>query len=212
MASEKTKRQIIDAFMALVAENGFHRTGLADIAVEAKVPLATLRDAYNGKVAIFADFLRRIDLVVLEGESADSESARDRLFEVLMRRFDALHSYRPALKRIAGAARRDLCLARVLHRLSARSQKWMLAAANIKHGGPVGVLVIEGTVLAFLDAFRVWLDDEDPGLAATMAALDKALRRGERALKLIDDACACIPRVRCRPRRERDGETVEAMG
>ncbi len=212
MASEKTKRQIIDAFMALVAERGFHRTGLADVAREAKVPLATLRDAYDGKLAIFADFLRRIDMVVLEGTGAEGDSPRDRLFDVLMRRFDALQSYKPALRCLARAARADLCLARALHRLSARSQKWMLVAADIHRGGPVGVLMIEGTALAFIDTMRVWLDDDDPDLGRTMAALDTALNRGERGMMLIDKVCGCLPRLGCRPRREPDPAPAEAVG
>jgi AcrR family transcriptional regulator len=208
MASEKTKRQIIDGFMALAAERDFSRIGLADIAGRANVSLAALREAYDGKLAIFADFTKRIDLVVLEGEGAEGESPRDRLFEVLMRRFDAIHSYRAALKRITASARCDLGLARALHRISAGSQKWMLVAARIHRGGPVGRLLIEGTVLAYLEAFSTWLEDDDAGLASTMAALDRALRRGERAMKLIDDLCCLVPRLG-RPRRETP-DTAEA--
>jgi hypothetical protein len=35
--------------------------------------------------------------------------------------------------------------------------------------------------------FRTWLADDDPGLARTMAALDRRLRRGERTLNTLDE-------------------------
>lgn len=206
MASEKAKRQIVDAFMELLAERGFHGVSLAEVATRAGVPLSTFREAYSGKLAILADFSRRIDLVVLEGEGAEGGTARDRLFDAMMRRFDALASYRPAMRRLARSARTDLPLAAALHSLTARSQKWMLAAAGIERSGPVGRLLVEGSVIAYADAMRVWLDDEDSGLSATMAALDKALQRGAKALRFVDGVCARLPRP-CR--RAPPAETAE---
>ena len=206
--SRPARDRIVEAFLELAAERRFAEIGLADIAARAGVTLAALREAYDGKLAIVADFSRRIDLAVLEGETSADEGPRDRLFEVLMRRFDALKPYRPVLKHLAAAARCDLGLARALHRISAGSQKWMLVAAGIHRGGPVGRLLIEGTLLAYLDTLRVFLDDDGADLGRTMAALDRALRRGERALQMIDDVCAFLPRFR-RPGRRAD-EGAEA--
>src|SRR5262249_54503448 len=116
--------QIIDAMMRLAAENDFRDIGLADIAAEAEVPLATLRRNFDGKLGILAAFSRRIDEQVLDRGPAEGEGARDRLFEVLMRRFEALVPYREALRRLARSARRDMRLARGLHHVAKRSQMW----------------------------------------------------------------------------------------
>ena len=43
--------------------------------------------------------------------------------------------------------------------------------------------------------FRTWLDDDDAGLARTMAALDRRLRRGESTIKSFDDAVAGATRI-----------------
>lgn len=201
-SSGTPKDRIIDALMALLATRDFAKVGLADVAEEAGVSLATLRELYDGKLAIVADFSRRVDQAVLEGGPAEGETPRDRLFEILMRRFDALGPYKAAVKNVARAARRDLCLGRFLHKNSRRSQSWMLVAAGADLSGPLRVVAVEGLVLVNADALRVFLDDDDPGLAKTMAALDRGLERGARAMNFIDEVCA-----RLRPFVSRDRAT-----
>ncbi len=201
-SSATPKDRIIDALMALLATREFAKVGLAEIAEEAGVSLAALREAYDGKLAIVADFSRRIDQAVLAGGPAEGETARDRLFEILMRRFDALGPYKSAVRGIARAARRDLCLGRALHKISRRSQGWMFAAASAEMAGPLRAIAVEGLVLVNAEALRTFLDDDDPGLAKTMAALDRGLARGARAMNFLDEVCE-----RLRPFVSRDRAT-----
>ncbi|MGA7788174.1 MAG: TetR/AcrR family transcriptional regulator, partial [Xanthobacteraceae bacterium] len=60
---------------------------------------------------------------------------------------------------------------------------------------------------------RTWSRDDDPGLARTMAALDRALGRGQRFAGIFDDLCrvpARLCRLRSRfRRRDRDAEEEE---
>src|SRR3990167_2761434 len=141
-SSGTPKDRIIDATMALLATRDFAKVGLADVAEEAGVSLATLRELYDGKLAIVADFSRRVDQAVLEGGAAEGGTPRDRLFEILMRRFDALGPYKAAVKNVARAARRDLCLGRFLHKNSRRSQSWMLVAAGADVSGPLRAVAV----------------------------------------------------------------------
>jgi AcrR family transcriptional regulator len=191
--------------MALLATRDFAKVGLADIAEEAGVSLSALRELYDGKLAIVADFSRRIDQAVLEGGPAEGETPRDRLFEILMRRFDALGPSKAAVKNVARAARRDLCLGRFLHKSSRRSQSWMLVAAGADISGPLRVVAVEGLVLVNAEALRVFLEDDDPGLAKTMAALDRGLERGARAMNFIDEVCARLRPFVSRDRATRGG-------
>lgn len=207
------RERIVDAFMALLAERGPHEVGLADIAGRAGVSLADLRGLYDGKLAILADFARRIDRRVLEpgvAEPSAEEGARDRLFEVMMRRFDALAPYKDAVRRVARAARCDPGLACALHAIALGSQKWTLAAAGIRKRGAFGLVAAEGTVLVYAETMRTWLDDDSPDLGRTMAALDRALRRGERAMKMMSRACCLLPRLAGRMRRFRDAGRAAA--
>ena len=121
-----------------------------------------------------------------------------------MRRFDALRPYKEALRGLAHSARRDLELARGLHRVAAGAQKWTLVAAGIHHGGLMGRVAIEGAVLAYAEAMRTWFDDDDEDSARTMATLDRGLRRGERAMRVLDELCSFGARFVDRGRRMRD--------
>jgi AcrR family transcriptional regulator len=204
------KEAIIDAFMALAAEESIRNIGLADIAERAGVSLATLRETYSGKVGILVGFSRRIDLAVLADGPADPASEpRDRLFEIVMRRLDALAPYKPAIRRMMRTASCHPGFAAILHRLSVRSQRWTLAAAGISHSGLRGRIAAEGLVLVYAETVRTWLDDGDPDLGRTMATLDRSLRRGERGMQMLSDLCAFIPRT-SRIRRGRGGDEAAA--
>lgn len=203
---------IIDAFMALAAEQPVRTIGLADIAERAGISLAALRATFGGKLGILVGFARRIDLAVLADGPADPASGpRDRLFEIMMRRFDALAPYKAAVDRMAASARCDPALAAILHRLSVRSQRWALAAAGIRVGGLRGRMVVEGAVFVYAETMRTWLHDDDADLGRTMATLDRALRRAERGMEMASGICSLLPRFD-RRRRGRGPSDATAMG
>lgn len=182
----------IDALMSLCARRDWDDVELSDIAQEAGLTLADLRGAYPSKGAILGGLSRRIDMAVLKGdggapgELAD-EPPRERLFDVFMRRFDALAPYKSALRRIYPALRRDPLAMLALNQGALNSQRFMLAAAGISTEDGLAPLKLQGAVLVFAGAFETWLDDEDPGLAATMARLDKELKRGHQVMKRAHD-------------------------
>ncbi len=212
MVTERMRKKIIDALMALAADRRWSDITLSAIAERAGIDLATLRGAYDTRPAILEDFARRVDLAVLKDGDDDmaDEVPRERLFDVLMRRFDELKPYKDALKTLFVSARRDPVLALSLGRIAAISQSWMLTAAGIGTGGLLGRMRINGLVVAYARVFGVWLDDDDPGLARTMSALDRTLRRGETTLdRLARFGCALRPprRSRSRPATAVEPET-----
>ena len=190
-AGKNSKRdprdRVVDAFMVLVAGGSFGSITFADIAAEADISLVELRGLYATKAEILADFTKRIDQAVLAEGLAEGEGARDRLFDIMMRRFDALSLHKQAIRRLARAARCDLGLASTLVRLNVRSQRWMFAAAGLRPRGLEGAIALRGAAVVFAEATRVWLTDDDPGQGATMAALDRALSRGDRVMRFLDD-------------------------
>jgi hypothetical protein len=99
-----------------------------------------------------------------------------------MTRFDVLAPYRAALRSIAASGGTNARLAPAF----LASQHWMLEAAGIATDGVRGALRTAGLAFVYASVFRVWLSDDDPGLARTMAALDRRLRRGERTLRTAE--------------------------
>jgi len=61
-----------------------------------------------------------------------------------------------------------------------RAIGWMLEAAEISTIGLGGIVAVKLTAAAYLATTRVWLRDDSPDLAPTMAALDRRLRGIER--------------------------------
>ena len=180
----------VEALMRLAAEQPWNDIEIGDIAREADLSLAELRDLFPSKGAVLGGLSRIIDRRVLEVDTADlaDEPARERLFDVLMRRLDAMAPYKPALRRIAFALRGDVLSMLALNGVALNSHRYMLAAAGIDTEGPLGRLKLQGTVIAFARTVEVWLDDDDPALARTMAKLDREIRRGETIMERADDA------------------------
>jgi AcrR family transcriptional regulator len=195
MVTQKTRNAILDALLALAAERRWEAISLDDLAVRAGVSLAQLRNAYDGRLAAIADFARRTDQVVLAGIDADmaGEPARERLFDVLFARLEALAPNRQAIRGLAAAARRDPLLALELNRIVAVSMGWMLIGAGISATGPGGLLRAQGLALVWARVLRTWFEDDDPGLARTMAELDRRLREGERIVLGLERLARFIP-------------------
>jgi AcrR family transcriptional regulator len=209
-ASEREK--IIAAFLALLAEKPLEQIGFAEIAQEAGVSLTQLRGEFASKLAILAAHLKAIDRAVLAEDLSDmaEEPPRERLFDVLMRRLEALAPYREAVRSLIRSAGRNPPLALALNGLAVRSQQWMLTAAGINASGPRGMMRAQGLAVMFGSVLRTWVRDEDPGLARTMAALDRALARGQRFAGLLDDLCRIPSRLcRLRPRRRRRDDDAD---
>ncbi|MFZ0851546.1 MAG: TetR/AcrR family transcriptional regulator, partial [Hyphomicrobiaceae bacterium] len=162
--------RVLLAALACAADRSWAQVSLLDIAEHAKVPLGEMRDLFASKSAIIAELMRTVDREVLQRvDRAQGQEKRDLLFDVLMTRFDVLSPYKAALKSMAKSGGAELSLAGPL--LS--SQHWMLQAAGIDSSGPGGALRVAGLVGVYASVFRVWLEDDDPGHARTMAALDR---------------------------------------
>jgi AcrR family transcriptional regulator len=213
--SKSERERIIEAFMALLAEKPIERIDFAEIAKSAHVSLSDLRGIFASTLAILAAQMREIDRAVLAGGDAElaDEPPRERLFDVLMRRLEVLAPHKAAVRSLMRSASRNPGLAFALNSLSVRSQQWMLTAADIAASGPRGMMRAQGLALLFASVLRTWIDDQDRGLARTMAALDRALARGQRWSGLLDDLCripASVCRLRPRQRRDSDEEDTVA--
>jgi AcrR family transcriptional regulator len=183
-----TRGKIVDALMELAAETRFEDISIRDICKAAGASLADFRDSFPSKGAVLAGFSRRIDRAVLtqdNGELAD-ESPRERLFDVLMRRLEAMAPYREGLREVAAWLRREPIAALAMNQVVMASMRFMLEAAGIEAEGASGAAKLQGLALAWARVIQVWLDDEEPALSKTMAELDRVLTRGERAAGGID--------------------------
>jgi ubiquinone biosynthesis protein COQ9 len=200
MFDDFSKRsKAVQAALDLAKERSWGDIGLTDIAQAAGLSLADLRREFACKTDILRAFQAEIDAEVLAKPRAGggTSTARDRVFDIVMARFEAMQPYKPALKRISsylccrpGEAAPLLCSSLV-------SQYWMLEGAGAKLHGPGAAVRVTGLAAIYGKVFRVWLGDDTPSLDKTMAALDKRLGRGERMLSGVEGLCTDLCRIAC---------------
>ena len=94
----------------------------------------------------------------------------------------------------------------------------MLEAAGIDTSGRLGMVGAQGLAVAFGRTLRVWLKDDDPGMARTMVELDRRLTEGGRWMRRLEglasfaDAIDRVRRGRRRARYEREPDEDEEYG
>lgn len=171
-----------DALLKLAETQGWRDLSLAAIAREAGLSMADAHATYPSKAAILVALGRDLDreiLASLQSEPLDG-SAKDRLFDLMMRRFDALNRHRGgylALVRELPTTPVEFgCLSGQIR----RSLGLMLETAGLSASGLKGILRLNGLMVIYASALRVWTKDDAADLPKTMAELDKRLTQAER--------------------------------
>jgi AcrR family transcriptional regulator len=172
----------------LVATQGWRDLSYAEIAEEAGVPIAEAHRIYPSKAAILLGLSRALDERILSGLEADplEGSAKDRLFDLLMRRFDVLKAdaaaYRRLMRQLPATPPE---FAAMLCRVR-RSLALMLETAGVSASGLKGALRLKGLCAIYMAGLRAFANDESEDLAKTMAEIDKRLGQAERLSEMFN--------------------------
>ena len=192
MAKQTTKRapgadKILDAALRLAATMRWRQVTMERIAAEAGTTLQRVHEFFPSKSSLLTAFLERTDRAVLAGHDPDDagEPVRERVLDVLMRRFDALMAHKEAVRSIVRDAGCDPLALVCTAPNFARSMAWSLEAAGVNADGPMGALRIKGLGAIYLAGLRVWLKDDTEDMSLTMAQLDKGLRRAEALISAV---------------------------
>lgn len=157
---------------------GWPRVSVVEAAREAGLPLERARARFAGTGWI----LLRLGLLADQAALADTDplgTTREKLFDALMRRFDALQPYRGGLRSVLRALPLDPGLALMLAADTRNSMRWMAQAAGLDTAGLRGSLRVSGLFGVWVQTVRAWERDDSADLSGTMAALDRALDRAE---------------------------------
>lgn len=178
--------RLVAAALQLIPARGWRNLTLAEVAAEAGVSLIDAYDTFPTKAGLLAGFIMQTDRRALAGGPAErTEPVRDRLFEVVMRRFDALVPHRPALAAVLRDLPADPLTVLLVAPRFGTAMAWLLEAAGLSSSGIIGAIRVKGLALIYLGTLRTWLEDDSPDMARTMAYLDQALRRSETVVRLI---------------------------
>ena len=188
------KARIFDGLFAVVAEQGWRGTTLSRIAAASGVSLGEMRGFASCPEGIMLRYTAMVDRQVLDGTiPTEGETARDRLFDVLMRRLDAMQPHREGILRFMKDLPFHPFLVLSLGAAMERSMGWMLEAAGLDSHGAAGLARIKGLTAVWVYTLRAWLKDDSADLAATMSALDRALDRADQVARSLDPAARRKP-------------------
>ena len=185
MATKKkalSKDDLVKVALTQAEQLGWAYVTLNDVADAAEISLAALHTHFDDKSDILVALGRMIDRRVLESfdKIGGEASPRDRLFDVMMERFDVLNDYRSGVIAILHSFRFDPEDAVLSCPHMCRSMSWMLEAAGEDTNGFKGATKIVGLTGIYLKVLKTWKDDTSPDMGKTMAALDKHLGQAER--------------------------------
>jgi hypothetical protein len=187
MDDDAFDRALIAAVFEQAAVSGWARLSIAQAAGAAGLDLGRARLRVPSREAALIRFGRMADAAALSGASTEGP-VRDRLFDIMMRRIDALQAHRAGVLALLRWLPSRPGLALALAALTKRSMGWMLEGAGISALGPLGELRARAMVPVWLWTVRAWQRDDSADLSATMASLDSALRRVERLATLCGGA------------------------
>ena len=172
----------------IIAETGWRGFSFADLADRAGLSMSELRESFSGRRALLEALSRRLDQAMLAVEADDMAGLppRDRVFELIMSRLEAMAPFRAGLCRLMQDARFDPELVAMTACRLDRSLSWLQDGAGLDGGRRLSPIEqirrrIQRRILGavYLQTLKVWASDESVDLAKTMASLDKQLRRFE---------------------------------
>ena len=178
MTDDEFDAGLIGAAFALGAAEGWRKVSAASAARSAGVDLVRARRRFPTRGAILKGFGGLADAHALTGAMQDG-SVKDRLFDLLLRRFDFLQSHRAGVVALLRYAPLEPVLGAWLAKETLKSMGWMLEAAGVSSHGIRGELRKRGLAAVWVWGIRAWLRDESEDLSATMAAVDVALSRAD---------------------------------
>ena len=185
---KQDRPDLLQAAFAQIAEVGWAGWSPKALAAATGYDLAEVYDVFPNPAALARRLGERLDraMLAIPGDELKGLSHRERLFELFMRRFDAMAPFKPGLERLTREARGEPELLLTSVCTLDRMAGWLIELAELPYRGLQARLARRALMLAYARLFSVWLEDETPDLATTMAELDKRLDQLERAANLGD--------------------------
>jgi hypothetical protein len=172
------RRDLARAALTLAAVKPWREVTLTQLANAAERPLPQLYGASLGEAVDCVE--EAFDRAIADKAELNSDqSVRDRLFELIMSRFEAMEPHRAAVLAMEAGADRDPTLMAAQHQRHVRCARWVLALAGLEADGMTGQARAQGLGVIIGQARAAWRGDDAGDYAKTMASLDRNLRRAE---------------------------------
>jgi hypothetical protein len=185
MTDDEFDAALIAAAFTLGADVGWRHVSAAAAAQRAGLDLATARDRFPHRGMILGKFGKFADVHALTGALTEGP-VRERLFDILLRRFDFLQTHRDGVLALVRAVPLEPAWGAYLAKATLDSMGWMLEGAGVSARGIQGEIRKNGLLAVWAWGMRAWMRDDSPDLTMTMAAVDTALARADQIASRFD--------------------------
>jgi AcrR family transcriptional regulator len=177
-----TKKDIVKAALQISAELGWESVSLESIANTMDIQISEIKEHFIDKYDILIEYNKEIDQRLLSTFTTIEEdtSVKDRLFDIVMERFDILNENRDAVLSILSGHKSDPKLNLFSMPYFLRSICIMMKAAGINMDNRSSSLKAFGLSCIYFKVLCIWKSDDSPDLSKTMACLDKALYKADK--------------------------------
>lgn len=190
--SDEQRRRLAELCLSEAAQIRFGELSVARLAQLAEIKLAKVYDGldrvdlvgfvHDAFDASLAD--NAADILAQHGRTGDGASARDIIFDLIMRRFEAMEAERAGLSSMLDWANTELSVQPARTAFYFRTARRVLFLAGLAPRATDPRLVPLAWTLARVE--NAWRHDEYGDFAQTMAVLDGDLHRYERWAKDFD--------------------------
>ncbi len=137
----------------------------------------------NSKIDLLKNINKFFDYELRKIHSLEDSSSKDRLFEVLMARFDILNTYRKPVKNLFTNFRSNPHQFLPLVPSFIETIILMSTLAGINVNGPKGAINIKSIFIIYILSAFTWVEDENESLEKTMMVLDKYISKADEIIK-----------------------------
>lgn len=181
MAKKTLEPDLVALAFQLVAERGWQHLSLTELARRTGLSLASVHRQVPNRRALLRALARRLDERMLDvtATELDGMTPRERVFELVMRRLDAMAPYKAGIRAVARQVPLDPALLAMSACTLGRLSRALLDVAETGHGPLVAMMARKVLAAIYVRVANVWLDDDTPDLARTLAELDHRLQQAE---------------------------------
>jgi ubiquinone biosynthesis protein COQ9 len=170
---------LLHAILSLIKVYGWKDLNLNDIIRYLEMSPAELYHFFPTKLSILKAFFQHVDqqtLAHLE-HFEPNEPPRNRLFSVIMTRFDVLNDYKPLISELSYQGWKDITLISKILPQCLNALTWLLEASEVDTSELLGVIRLKIFAVFYGATVLTWLKDDTLDMASTMACLDKGIEK-----------------------------------